>query len=285
MVFIASYWTSTSNTNPVEVFSNCDSVSLYLNNTLIATQAPVTGSNVTHPIFQFHPSSFQQGTLRADGKIRGHAGVAATYSVSTPGSAKKIAIAIDTAGLQFQADGSDIAIVYASILDSNGTVVPTASNSVTFQITGGQGKLIGVNPMPAQAGIATILLQAGTIGGITTLSAVSSGLPVASATVSSVAPPTTGTVAPFRAAITAPKQGLTMRRVNDELLIYAPSQMVNSHEAKFIIMMYNAEGRLIGKCNLAAGGITRVKMTSLPHGIYVGQITSSAGKYIQKVFW
>jgi hypothetical protein len=58
--------------------------------------------------------------------------------------------------------------------------------------------------------------------------------------------------------------------------------MVNSHEAKFTI--YNAEGRLIGKWNLA-GGITGVKMTSLPHGIYVGQITSSAGKYIQKVFW
>ncbi len=162
MVFIASRWTSTSSLK-VRVFSNCDSVSLYLNNALIATQGPGAGDtvvNLEHPYYTFTVPSFQAGTLMAKGKIGG--AVVATYQVSTPGTAKSIAMVIDTAGLQLNADGSDIAIVYASVLDSNGQVVPTAANSITFAITGGSGTLIGVNPMAAQAGIATILLRAGT---------------------------------------------------------------------------------------------------------------------------
>jgi len=281
MVFIASQWSASSN-DTIRVFSNCDSISLYLNNNLVATQAPITGTNLEHPYFKFLVKPFNAGTLRADGKMKGMSGVAATYSVSTPGSAKSIVMTIDTAGLQFQADGSDIAIVYASILDSNGTVVPTASNSVYFAITGGPGNLIGINPMPAQAGIATILLQAGTVGGITTVSTASSGLTGASATVGSIAPPATGTVAPFRRAVVGTKQGFSIRRINDVLLIYSPLEMAGADAVKFT--MYNASGRLVGTWNLA-GGITKVKMTSMSRGLYVGQITSAAGKYLQKVLW
>jgi beta-galactosidase len=286
MVFIASRWTSTSPLK-VRVFSNCDSVSLYLNSTLVATQGPGTGDtvvNLEHPYFTFTVPAFKAGTLMAQGKIGGV--VAATYQVSTPGTAKSISIAIDTAGLQLAADGSDIAIIYASVLDSNGQVVPTAANSITFAITGGTGTLIGVNPMAAQAGIATILLRAGTTPGPITVTASATGLGTpATATVTSVAPSSgTGTVTPFVTTTSAAqKEGFSIRRTGSVLCVYAPLQLVGSaSSAKFSI--YNAQGRLIGRWDLA-GGVTAVKMTSLPHGIYLGQITNNGGKFMQKIIW
>lgn len=78
-------------------------MSLYLNNTLVATQSPNTGTNLEHPSFTFAFSSFTSGTLRANGLIGGV--VKASDTVSTPGSASKIILTVDTAGLPFAADG------------------------------------------------------------------------------------------------------------------------------------------------------------------------------------
>ena len=47
MVFIANSWMSTSPTT-VRVFSNCDQVSLYVNNTLSSTRSPDTGTGLQH---------------------------------------------------------------------------------------------------------------------------------------------------------------------------------------------------------------------------------------------
>ena len=285
MVFIASRWNASSSLK-VRVFSNCDQVSLYLNNNLIATQGPGTGdtvANLEHPYFTFTVPSFQAGTLLAKGEIGG--AVVATYQVSTPGAPKSIEMVIDTAGLQLAADGSDFAIIYASVLDSNGQVVPTAANDITFTITKGAGTLIGNNPMAAQAGIATILLRAGTTGGPITVSAEGGGLAGTSATVTSVTPAATSVrSSPFASATaSARKEGFSIRRIGSVLCVYAPAQLVGTaSSAKFAI--FNAQGRLIGRWDLPSG-VTAVKMTSLPHGIYLGQITNNGGKFMQKVIW
>ena len=128
VVFIASYWTASSSLT-VTVYSNCDQVSLYLNGALIATHSQVTG-NLEHAAFSFTVPAFATGTLRADGLIGGV--VRATQSVTTPGTATRLAVTIDTAGLPFVADGSDIAIVYASVVDANGTVSPYRNQQREF---------------------------------------------------------------------------------------------------------------------------------------------------------
>jgi beta-galactosidase len=51
-------------------------------------------------------------------------------------------------------------LIYADIVDKNGTVVHEAVNTVSFQVTG-NATAIGQNPLPAEAGTAGILLRAG----------------------------------------------------------------------------------------------------------------------------
>jgi beta-galactosidase len=190
MVYIANWWTSTSPTN-VTVYSNCSQVKLYLNNTLIATQSPDKGSGVTHMPhlpFTFSGLTWRAGTLRADGLINNN--VVASYSVSTPGTATRLVVSIDTAKQNLVANGVDFAIVQASVVDQNGTIVPTNSTSITFTVTGA-GMLIGdssigANPVTAGAGIAAALVRTTGNAGQITVTASASGLQSGSASVTSV---------------------------------------------------------------------------------------------------
>ncbi|MBN1127598.1 MAG: hypothetical protein JXA71_01335 [Chitinispirillaceae bacterium] len=195
MVHIASFWNAQSSLS-VKVFSNCDQVSLYLNNALIATRSPDNAGyarSCEHPPFTFALSGFQQGLLRADGLIGNL--VRATHTVRTPGAARAVQVAIDTASRLLVADGSDFALAYASIVDDSSTVLPSASNAVTFSVTG-QGRLLGTNPVAAVAGIASILVQATQTPGPITVSAQASGLATGSAGLSSVGEPVTSTLSP-----------------------------------------------------------------------------------------
>ncbi len=279
MVFIASYWTATS-ARPVTVFSNCEQVSLYLNGTLVATQSPATGTNLEHPTFSFTIASFQSGTLRADGLIGGV--VRATHSVTTPGTAARVSIVIDTADVPFTADGSDIAIVYASILDANGTTIPTATNSVTFTIASGPGDLIGINPQTAEAGIASILLRSRTTAGRIVVNAGSGGM-TGSDTVTSVVTPVTGIINPFRTAVQPEIKTFVIRQTGRVLLIQVPNGAIGKRSAA-VFTLYNAQGRQIKGWNLKKG-TTVVNMQSLPHGLYLGQISNGIDRYAQKVVW
>ena len=159
MIKIANNWTENSPLN-VTVYSNCEEVNLYLNEVLVAKQKPSINSNsdqLKHPPFLFNIDKFIAGTLRADGFIDGKKVVSNT--VKTPESPSKIELVYDICSMPINNESSDMIFVYAKITDANGTVIPTATNEVTFSLLEGNAELIGENPVKAEAGIATIVLK------------------------------------------------------------------------------------------------------------------------------
>ena len=159
MVHIASYWNEKSSL-AITVFSNCDEVALYLNDVLISKQKPKKNefsSELPHPPFQFNLDEYQKGTLKAVGFLKGKP--VAEHTVLTAREPSKIVLNYDLSTIKINPNGMDILFVYASVTDENGTVVSDSNVPITFSIEGEDAELIGQNPMPAEAGIAAILLR------------------------------------------------------------------------------------------------------------------------------
>jgi beta-galactosidase len=159
MLQIANNWTSNSPLN-VTVYSNCEEVALYLNEVLVAKEKPLVNPNsdaLQHPPFVFKIEKFIAGTLRAEGFINEKKVI--TNSVKTPETPSKIVLSYDVSSQPINSDFPDVVFVYAKITDANGTVIPDATNEITFALSEGNAELIGTNPVKAEAGIATILLK------------------------------------------------------------------------------------------------------------------------------
>jgi beta-galactosidase len=156
MVFIANTWTAASPTD-VRVFSNCQQVRLYVNDVLKETRTLDAGyptANLLHPPFTFTGCTYQQGELRAEGWIGGQ--LMASHIVRTPGSAQSLSVRFDATDVP--ANGSETVFVYASVVDARGTVVPDASDKVTFAVQG-PATLASPVSVNAEAGIATALVR------------------------------------------------------------------------------------------------------------------------------
>ena len=177
MVFAANFATLQSSTT-VMVFSNCEEVRLTQNGKMIATQKPDAGYHLPHPPFTFQLSEFSAsqsmlfadgiakpgtpiGIVLAEGLIGGK--VVATHKLEAPGVPAQILLRLDDCGIPLRADGADWIRVYAHICDARGNTYPHGDDDVTFTVTG-EGRVIGnasigANPMRAEAGIATVLIQ------------------------------------------------------------------------------------------------------------------------------
>lgn len=176
----------------LHVYSNAEEVELLLNGESIARQGPSGEEyykNLQHPPFIFKIDDFQPGELAARGYMGGE--VYAEAEVRTPGKPTALVLELDMEGREFKADGSDILVAYARIVDKNGTQVPDAKNNVVMTIKGpavvvGVGTGIGSNPPMVFRGMAPFLIQAGTTPGEITVTVKSRGLKQATATVSTV---------------------------------------------------------------------------------------------------
>jgi len=129
--------------------------------------------HLTHAPFTFTGVPFEKGTLTAVGYIDGKE--AARDERITPEDATSISIEADTQDIALTADGSDFIFVHAMVQDKNGTVVPSSNYKILFTVEG-DAKLIGENPVCAQAGIASIILQAGINPGVVKLTATGDGI-------------------------------------------------------------------------------------------------------------
>jgi beta-galactosidase len=206
VVFIANFATFHSPTT-VTVFSNCEQVRLIQNGKQVATQKPDSGYHLPHPPFTFRLEQFSElhsmlfatgvakpgtaiGNITAEGIVGG--AVVATHELSAPGVPTQLKLVLDDCGLEMTADGSDWVRVYAHICDARGTTYPYGEDEITFRVRG-QGSLIGdatirANPMVAQAGIATALVQSTTRAGSITVEATAFGLKTATLQITSQSP-------------------------------------------------------------------------------------------------
>ena len=179
----------------VSCYTNCDTVELFLNGRSLGTKGyafPRPGMIEKWPVYPERAKAIQTtadlhlawdvpyapGVLTAVGTRNG--APALTTLVQTTGPAHAIRLSADRD--RIAATRSDLAHVTVEIVDKNGLVVPTAADSVTFELVG-SGKIIGVDNgqpdshEPYQAstrkvfnGLALALLQA-TGAGAMTLSA------------------------------------------------------------------------------------------------------------------
>ena len=179
-LYIASDWKK--ELNEVIVYSNTDEVELLLNGKSIARQKPDhTGMNSAfdHPPFRFLIETYEPGKLTA----RGWTGkqILAEQSIFTPEEATSLRLEVDTSGRKHTADGSDIMLAYAYVVDNHGMIIKDKVVDVKFSIKGpaviiGKGTDISANPMPSRFGMSPVLIQAGLKPGKITLEASAKGL-------------------------------------------------------------------------------------------------------------
>lgn len=175
MVVISGYYNNESDKD-LKIYSNCEQVSLFINDSLVGTQLPdkdVNSTHLSHPPFTFKMQAFIPGVVVAHGLVNNS--VVVSDTVKTPEKAAALRLWYDKSGKAIQSGVNDVVFLYAAIVDKNGTVLPDTNSEVTF--TGeGDFQLIGMNPTVAEAGIATVLLKAGSQKGTFELQASADGL-------------------------------------------------------------------------------------------------------------
>jgi beta-galactosidase len=117
---------------PVWVYSNCDTVELFLNGTSLGAQTMKPNSHLEWKV------KYAPGKLLAKGTRNGQT---LQTTVETTGAPAAIALEPDRATLT--ADGVDVSLLTVKIVDAQGRTVPVATNAVTFNVTG-PGRLLGV---------------------------------------------------------------------------------------------------------------------------------------------
>jgi len=182
------HWNWSTPGQPVNVwaFGNCQAVELFTNGVSLGRQSLNVQSHVEWDNVPYAP-----GTLQAIGYNNGVAVI--TNTVVTTGAPAAVALWPDRGTIL--ADGQDVSVVAVAVLDSQGLVVPIATNPVNFTVSG--GAIIGVgngDPSSHEAdkgsnqrsvfnGLAEVIVQSINQPGTITLTAASTGLTGANITI------------------------------------------------------------------------------------------------------
>lgn len=177
----------------LRVYSNCEEVELRLNDKVLARQGPVDDPRRAHlknPGFEFEINNYQPGELVALGLIKGQ--VKASDRVRTPEEPVALQLHLDMEDRQLTADGSDIVMAYARVVDKNGTFILDTKKEVHFAVRGPAGIVgdrifPGANPTrPTRHGSTPAMIRTDTQPGLIIVRAEAPGLQAAEAQVRSV---------------------------------------------------------------------------------------------------
>lgn len=141
-VHILPHWTwpgREGQTTPVWVYTNCESVELFLNDDSLGVKklADAEANNVLHLEWE---TAYAPGVLRVVG--RNGDDIVTEDIAKTAGDPARLEVTVDRDTIK--ADGQDLAFISIKVVDENGTVCPTADPLVTFNVEGA-GALIGID--------------------------------------------------------------------------------------------------------------------------------------------
>lgn len=176
MIYIAHELTPFS-PKDVTVYSNCDEVRLtvFKNGKTYTYKKTTDRKGMPSPVITFadvyhfmewkakaRAGKQDEAYLLAEGLIDGK--VVATHKRYPAGQPDRIVLRLDNENVPLVANGSDVAVVVAEVVDKRGTVKRLNNSIIRFQIEG-EGRLlgdasVGVNPMPVSWGSAPALVQA-----------------------------------------------------------------------------------------------------------------------------
>jgi beta-galactosidase len=281
MVFIESYANyAMPSTQTIKVLSNCDQVELFMNGASLGTRSPDGGTSLAHPPFTFSNVSYATpGNLRADGKIGGV--VRASQTVNRPGGASRIALWADTNRLAN--DGSDIARIVVSITDNNGTVVPTATNTVTVSATS-LGKVICGSAGPQTSGSITMeagqlafLVQAGLTAGTITVAASGTGLTGSQILI--YVSEVTAVTQPGRSPVITGRDGMVPSiRYTRNVFVFDNLDPRVRWQFKLIA----PNGKVVRSTSVTGSGVAKMQTESVPAGFYAVCIKGNSVVVLKK---
>jgi len=187
MVHIVGHWTwpgETGHKRRVRVYSDCDTVELFLNGNSLGVRQPATpervwkdfhdaiavykvsdqfnqqplpGASLRHAPFIWDDVPYEDGTLTAVG----HQGSATVRDeLRTAGPAVRIKLQAEKESLV--ADDEDVSFIEADVVDAQGVLVPEARPWIHFVVEGPGRLLGGTTHIDAVSGVAAINVQ--TIG-------------------------------------------------------------------------------------------------------------------------
>ncbi|MGP8199592.1 MAG: beta-galactosidase GalA [Limisphaerales bacterium] len=173
-------WSTLGQAINIWAFGNCQEVELFTNGVSLGRQSLNVQGHVEWDNVPYAP-----GTIQAIGYDNSEAVM--TNTVSTTGAPAAIALWPDRSTIL--ADGRDVSVVTVAVLDAEGNIVPTASNTVTFAVSTG-GSILGVgngDPSCHQAdkgssqrsvfnGLAEVIVQSTNAPGFINLTASALGL-------------------------------------------------------------------------------------------------------------
>jgi hypothetical protein len=218
VVALAHHWNRSGNVR-VNAFSNCPKVRLSINGASQGDKVPnapdpgtSTAKDLTEtatdlPFQAYWDVAWAAGTLRADCLDAGGQVVAGAFDQRvTAGAPDHIVLTVEPAlvkpggeAFAIKANGTDAAFVLATVVDAKGNWVPTASNPVTFAVSGpgtyrgGSDQLVtagkpatyhapGDPELQAEGGMCKVAVRAQFAPGMVTVTATSPGLGMGTAT-------------------------------------------------------------------------------------------------------
>lgn len=206
MVHLVGHWTwpgESGHKRRVRVYSNCDTVELFLNGNSLGVRQPATpervwkdfhdaiavykvsdqfnqrplpGASLRHAPFIWDDVSYENGMLTAIG----HKG-SATVRDNLRTAAPAVRIKLQAEKESLVADDEDVSFVEADVVDAQGVVVPEARPWIHFAVEGPGRLLGGTTHIDAISGVAAINVQTTGQPGEIVVTATSPGLEPGSA--------------------------------------------------------------------------------------------------------